>query len=144
MNVNPWTELPPSDCEEVHSSMDNDKERALASAPALQPNFWSESVTKEQLAKLQALRRQRLQLKHTSVLSNKKGERKVETHKSSSSMSCSKDHAKTSVNMNANRRSEPLDLDCEESEKANLPRKRPHKLHWGLDTKERWERKGNM
>jgi hypothetical protein len=33
---------------------DADKEIALASAPALQPDFSSEHVTKEQLEKLQA------------------------------------------------------------------------------------------
>eukprot|EP00250_Pteridium_aquilinum_P015732 c22730_g1_i1 orf=129-560(+) len=138
---------PAASCEELYSRVDNDKEVALASALALQPNFMSQSVSKEQIAKLQALRYRRLQLKHNKAFMEKKESQDmkgVKRLKVNDSISCSKSNVKTSTTLLKDGDSKHLELNRKEVEKSYHPRKRSHKLRWGLEIKERWERKGNM
>lgn len=122
--------------------METDREAALAAAPALQPDFSSKSVTKQQLAQLQVLHHKRLELKikQNKISSQKKGsqsQRKADDNKATN-VSYNKDHVKEIE------WSGLPDRSSKEVEKKNLPSKKRQKLHWGLDTKERWERKGNM
>ncbi|XP_057949951.1 uncharacterized protein LOC131144961 isoform X2 [Malania oleifera] len=127
--------------------MEEDKRReaAIASSPSLQPNFKSESVTEDQISKFQELHRRRLQIKSRSKgqKKSKDGIGKSDTKglrdgnssipSNDSSISISKSNI---VSDNSVLQQDNLAID--------LVSKKRQKLHWGLDTKERWERKANM
>ncbi|CAL0299136.1 unnamed protein product [Lupinus luteus] len=128
------------------------REAAIASTRCLQPNFNPKgSLTKDHLAKFRELHNKRLQLKS-------KSKSKFKT-KSKGGATAKKSHC-NDLSSQSNR-SEALRVDneepilrvCEGSDSINEDSKdnvsvfyapKKQKLHWGLDTKERWERKSNM
>ncbi|CAH2072629.1 unnamed protein product [Thlaspi arvense] len=119
------------------NSDENRKEALLASTESLQPNFNRSNVTQKQISKLQELHKRRMQIKAYSKIHKKPKEskssrsraiedgesfKKLKESDSSSSTLERHDHHKTAVTV----------------------LKIPQKLYWGLDAKERWERKANM
>lgn len=138
--------------QEERERMEEDErnEAAISSNPCHEPNFKSNGVTQEQLAKFRELRRRRLQMKNKS--NNKK------KHKDLKGKFLSGDlHTSESPDKNTNQRlNDPSEQNSSSktNEKNEAPSSHPQaevhpalkkkKLHWGLDTKERWERKANM
>ncbi|XP_010265069.1 PREDICTED: uncharacterized protein LOC104602906 [Nelumbo nucifera] len=127
------------------------REAAIAVTPALQPNFQSASVTKEQLDKFKELHRRRLQIKarskfHNNSKGHSSGAAKAYEQELDSKDSRDEDIAITledsSVSMSEGNKN-ISSLKKGKVEASSTPKKR-QKLHWGLDTKERWERKANM
>ncbi|KAL0555851.1 hypothetical protein IC582_004352 [Cucumis melo] len=118
---------------------------ANTSSSSLQPNFKPKRVTKEQLSKFQELQRRRLQIKSRSKI---RKNTKDATGKSQIK------HLNTSNEVNETEHSRLSNSDVDFGEKSSLVQddktkttlssKKLHKLHWGLDTKEPWERKANM
>lgn len=116
---------------------DERRESALAKLPILQPDFKPVGVSQNQKNKFQELHRLRLQIKSKfKSKKNPKGTKEFE----------GKDlKAKDCVDEGANLVTEGSSHTKEPSLQDDVPlvfKKR--KLHWGLDTKERWERKSNM
>ncbi|XP_050227796.1 uncharacterized protein LOC126677290 [Mercurialis annua] len=124
---------------------DERREAAISSTPSLQPNFDNKSISQHQLRKLQELHKRRLKLK--SKFHNESKGRTIRSHVK---------HCKNGDGEISDRNVEDLltnlknqrDITDFSSQQANVtaddaPKKR-QKLHWGLDTKERWERKANM
>ncbi|XP_038884371.1 uncharacterized protein LOC120075231 isoform X2 [Benincasa hispida] len=119
---------------------------ASASAPSLQPNFKPKRVTNEQLSKFQELQRRRLQIKSRS---KKRKNTKVDATGKSQIK-----HLNTNDEVNEADYSRLSNSEVDFGEKSShvqqdktkttFPSKKLHKLHWGLDTKEPWERKANM
>ncbi|KAJ0232602.1 hypothetical protein HA466_0288510 [Hirschfeldia incana] len=112
---------------------ENRKEALLASTESLQPNFNRSNISQKQISKLQELHKRRMKIKANSkILKKPKAKQKqqsgaVEDGESSKVLkeasTLEQQHNKTLV--------------------TAAPMK-PQKLYWGLDTKERWERKANM
>ncbi|CAA6671322.1 unnamed protein product [Spirodela intermedia] len=94
------------------------RETALAGTPLLQAGFKSSKVSQAQLDKFRKLHKLRLQMKESAKERGKRKDRKVDG------------------GMDIQHGDEP-------AAPALTPKKR-QKLYWGLDTKERWERKSNM
>lgn len=129
---------------------DERKEAAISSNPCHEPNFKSNGVTQEQLAKFRELRRRRLQMKNKS--NNKKKHKDLKGKFLSGDLNTSESPDKN-TNQRLNDPSEQ-NSSSKTNEKNEAPSSHPQaevhpalkkkKLHWGLDTKERWERKANM
>ncbi|KAL6188574.1 hypothetical protein ACLB2K_039966 [Fragaria x ananassa] len=124
---------------------DERKEAAIASTAVLRSNFKPKGLTQEQLSKFQELHRKRLQMKSKSKFEKKP---KAGTGKSQRK----NHHPRESTNHGSSISIEDSAVPNSESHKngsgsivqqEDAPKKR-QKLHWGLDTKERWERKANM
>lgn len=131
--------------------IDNERrEAAIASAASLQSNFKPKGgVSSAQLSKFQELHKRRLQLKTRSKPKKKsKGlidefgttEKKNLSVKECTDIRLSSRNEETSTSF-------PHDVSSyshqEKGESFPVPKERK-KLHWGLDTKERWEMKANM
>ncbi|KAI4367000.1 hypothetical protein MLD38_022788 [Melastoma candidum] len=125
---------------------ENRREAALASNPCLQPNFRSESLTQSQISKFQELHKKRLQIKSKS---NK--------HKKRKSLKSSEegvaDEDKVSMDAGPTDPTIPSSFgDCNSQDSLSIAPgsheqsvlRTRQKLYWGLDVKERWERKSNM
>ncbi|XP_011649922.1 uncharacterized protein LOC101215509 isoform X2 [Cucumis sativus] len=153
---------------------EEDESRGLenASSSSLQPNSKPNRVTKEQFSKFQELQRRRLQIKSRSkIRKNTKGfssslnwgvvscekvvfNFEVFTGKIDATGKSQLNHLNTSNEVNEAEHSRLSNSDVDFGEKSSLvqhdktkttlPSKKLHKLHWGLDTKEPWERKANM
>ncbi|KAL8162153.1 hypothetical protein V2J09_013642 [Rumex salicifolius] len=113
------------------------RESVLAKLPILQPNFKPVGVSQSQRNKFQELHRRRLQIK-SKFKSKKKPKGNKEFEEKDLKAKGFEDEVADLVNegSNVNERDDPKD---------DVPlvfKKR--KLHWGLDTKERWERKSNI
>ncbi|KAJ0099575.1 hypothetical protein Patl1_21432 [Pistacia atlantica] len=133
---------------------DKRREAAIRSIQSLQPNFKPKVLTKEQLSKFQELHRKRLQVKSKSKskFHQKSKGTAYGTSKSHGKDLDSKDHVDTvssttieysnvpNLKSNGNNNS-TLHQDNVAADSAT---KKRQKLFWGLDTKERWERKANM
>lgn len=122
---------------------DEKREEAIASNPSLQPDFKPKRVTQEQLSKLQELHKRRLQIKSKIHKKSKDG-----TGKSHGKDLKSKDTG-TNIEDSGVPDLKPLDDNAnfsapQDNVSAHHSEKKRQKLHWGLDTKERWERKANM
>ncbi|VFR00920.1 unnamed protein product [Cuscuta campestris] len=131
------------------------REAAIASARTLLPDIRPNSaVTADQLSKFQELRRRRLQIKAKS-----KAKRHLKKGKVDGGGKCLGEDNKAKLciehaSKNADGQTEYLEVPRSSSDDilhvkqdTTLPHKEPHKrqkLHWGLDVKERWERKSNM
>ncbi|GAV85549.1 hypothetical protein CFOL_v3_28985 [Cephalotus follicularis] len=130
---------------------DNRREVAIASNPFLQPNFKpTGGVTQQQLSKLQELHRRRLQIKSTSKVHKKFKDGAGNSHgRDLNAKDCeetdlsAKDGDSTVPNWNSLNDSTNSTIQPDNVTVQLAPKKR-QKLHWGLDTKERWERKANM
>ncbi|PON39614.1 hypothetical protein TorRG33x02_342280 [Trema orientale] len=120
---------------------DERREAAIASTPSLQPDFKPNGLKQTQLSKFQELHRRRLEIKSKSKFKKKPKDGTSKLHCKDLSTNDSEDK-ESSVAHNHNNENSPLLQ--QESVKAYLVPKQRQKLHWGLDTKERWERKANM
>ncbi|CAA7408415.1 unnamed protein product [Spirodela intermedia] len=126
------------------------RETALAGTPLLQAGFKSSKVSQAQLDKFRKLHKLRLQMKESA---KERGKRKVNTNKSSKgqkkevSIKEGKEDETTAKREDSNI---PISnanndlLNPDEAAASALTPKKRQKLYWGLDTKERWERKSNM
>lgn len=132
---------------------DERREAAIASTPLLQPNFKPSGISQAQLTKFQELHRRRLQIKARSKIRNKAKGMPDKTSKSHFKNPDAKalteeissketDNSSASV-LNGSAMENTLSLPKETAE-VQVGAKKRWKLHWGLDTKERWERKANM
>ncbi|CAK9326141.1 unnamed protein product [Citrullus colocynthis] len=124
---------------------EEDESRGLAnaSAPSLQPNIKPKRVTNEQLSKFQELHRRRLQIKSRSKIrkNTKDATRKSQIKHLSTSDEVNEAEHFSNSEVGFGEKSTHVQQD---KTKTTLPSKKLHKLHWGLDTKEPWERKANM
>ncbi|XP_042500353.1 uncharacterized protein LOC122078440 [Macadamia integrifolia] len=128
------------------------REAAIATTSALQPNFQSTSVTKDQLNKFKELHKRRLQIKAKSKI-QKSSKGNISVAKKSH---VNEEDAKNIKDEDINVMLEDSGISIskgntniisalqQEKVVSHLAPKKRQKLHWGLDTKERWERKANM
>ncbi|XWS75490.1 hypothetical protein CRYUN_Cryun01aG0093300 [Craigia yunnanensis] len=126
------------------------REAAIASTLPLQPNFKPVGVTDQQLSKFQELHRRRLQIKAKSNIHKKLKDRTKKFHAEDLDTTDSQEadsNTKFEDSNVPNLKSHSED-DNPSTQQDNvlvqLATKKQQKLHWGLDTKERWERKANM
>lgn len=135
---------------EEDGDKDRRREAAIAATPVLQPNFQAESVSHEQLQKLKELRRRRLQIKKTTSSFKKiKGNTTADKASKASEIITKGDITQKDRESIVPEESYHYvkNVDVHKTSKEQnvpLPQKKRQKLHWGLDTRERWERKGNM
>ncbi|KAK7381067.1 hypothetical protein VNO78_33591 [Psophocarpus tetragonolobus] len=134
---------------EKEEEEDRRREAAIASTPCLQPNFNPKGVTQHQLAKFRELHKRRLQLKSKSKFktkskdgANKKSQGGNLSSQSSGTQGLKVDHKEPSF-LNDFEVFESGNKDSQDAVPV-LSGSKKQKLHWGLDTKERWERKSNM
>ncbi|CAH1437309.1 unnamed protein product [Lactuca virosa] len=125
---------------------DERREAAIASAACLNPKFKpSFAVAQARLSKFQELHKRRLQIKEKSKVKKKsqgkpsRPNRLEEKDNHVDEFVASKIPCKTAEDTPSS-----TSLDVSSMPKPQIPSKKPYKLHWGLDTKERWERKSNM
>ncbi|KAK1363618.1 Plastid hexose transporter [Heracleum sosnowskyi] len=124
---------------------DSRREAAIASTPSLRPDFKPNNtkITQSQLAKFQELHRRRLQLKSKPKTKKKsKGSFNLgKGHVVEESADDYIEHSCVSISIDSN-------LKNNSPQQQEIPKEpaiqKHRKLHWGLDTKERWERKSNM
>ncbi|CAK9149853.1 unnamed protein product [Ilex paraguariensis] len=135
---------------------DERREAAIASAPSLQPNFKPDGgggVTKHQISKFQELHRRRLQIKEKTT--NKKKSKGIVDRTSKShgmainAKDCTDENTSKTIEDSTILISKSCDIKdiCARQQDvvaASIASRKRQKLHWGLDTKERWERKSNM
>lgn len=128
--------------------MEDDKKReaAIASAAAAALSLNPKSAASQtRLSKFQELRKRRLKIKEKSSKMQKKSKGWSSGQSNSNAEVCaSETPCKT-----ADDTSNSISLDAHHESVSSVPKERiasmkPQKLHWGLDTKERWERKSNM
>ncbi|XP_030536846.1 protein FAM204A [Rhodamnia argentea] len=121
------------------------REAAIASSPSLQPNFNSPGVTKDQLSKFQELHKKRMQIKKKSEQKRWKDETRKFQEKPNSKNRIDED---TSVEESSLSNSSLISKEDSSVEQQDMQQQitfmKRRKLHWGLDVKERWERKSNM
>ncbi|MED6136688.1 hypothetical protein PIB30_058126 [Stylosanthes scabra] len=126
------------------------REAAIASSPCLRPNFSAKGVTQDQLSKFRELHKKRLQLKSKPKFKTKlkddaktsKGNDRSRSQKSGTE-GLEVDVKESSCPLNCEAFATENDKDLKDNTSlVSAPKKQ--KLHWGLDTKERWERKSNM
>ncbi|KAF8053771.1 hypothetical protein N665_1375s0009 [Sinapis alba] len=111
---------------------ENRKEALLASTQSLQPNFNRTNVTQKQISKLQELHKRRMKMKANSKIQKKtKGKQQSRAVEDGESSKILKESTSSTT------------LEQQPVVVTAAPMK-PQKLYWGLDTKERWERKANM
>uniref|UniRef100_A0A5B7BWL7 Uncharacterized protein n=1 Tax=Davidia involucrata TaxID=16924 RepID=A0A5B7BWL7_DAVIN len=133
---------------------DERREAAIASASSLQPNFKPFGITKPQLAKFQELHRRRLQIKARSNFKSKSKGISDKASKSNTEYLNTKDCTdenlsktiKEDSSVSISKGNDISDIPSLQHDNvaAQVASKKRQKLHWGLDTKERWERKANM
>ncbi|XP_002873760.2 uncharacterized protein LOC9307775 [Arabidopsis lyrata subsp. lyrata] len=113
---------------------ENRKEALLASTLSLQPNFNRSNVSQKQISKLQELHKRRMQIKANTKIHKKPKASKNSQIKDGESSNKLKESTSFSSTLEEQNHSKTL---------GTTPKK-PQKLFWGLDTRERWERKANM
>ncbi|XP_020554735.1 uncharacterized protein LOC105177930 isoform X2 [Sesamum indicum] len=144
---------------EAEDEADERREAAIASVAALRPNFKPKSrLTEAQLSKFQELHRRRLQIKakskvhkrdkgklqKTAIEGRSKSQKMAIEDRNNEDQEPSKPiEDASSVPMPNNRVAETSSME-EGRVAGNSAAKKRQKLYWGLDTKERWERKSNM
>ncbi|XP_062107401.1 uncharacterized protein LOC133818512 [Humulus lupulus] len=121
---------------------DERREAAIASSLSLQPHFKPTALKQTQLSKFQELHRRRLEIKSKSKIKKKQKDGSSKSHCKDLRTKDCEDEESSDLGYNYdNQNSSMLQ---QESGAAYLVPKHRQKLHWGLDTKERWERKANM
>ncbi|CAA7018171.1 unnamed protein product [Microthlaspi erraticum] len=113
---------------------ENRKEALLASTQSLQPNFNGSNVTQKQISKLQELHKRRMQIKANSKIHKKPKASKNSQRRAIEDGENSKKLNESTSSTSEQQQHRPV---------VTVPKK-PQKLYWGLDTRERWERKANM
>lgn len=130
---------------EEEGDKDRRREAAIAATPVLQPNFQAESVSHEQLQKLKELRRRRLQIKKTTSNFKKIKDKASKASEIITKGDITQKDRESIVPEESYHYVKNVDVHKTSKEQnVPLPWKKRQKLHWGLDTRERWERKGNM
>ncbi|KAH6784637.1 hypothetical protein C2S52_009596 [Perilla frutescens var. hirtella] len=137
---------------ESHEEADDRRETVIASAASLRPNFKPKTgITESQLSKFQELHRRRLQIKAKSKIHkrDKGANGKGKSHKMAIEIQECTDQDPSKPTQDSTSASKPESrVGSLLSEADNVTRnaavKTRQKLYWGLDTKERWERKSNM
>nr|XP_043634197.1 uncharacterized protein LOC122605335 [Erigeron canadensis]XP_043634198.1 uncharacterized protein LOC122605335 [Erigeron canadensis] len=106
----------------------------------------SSSVTQSRISKFQELHNRRIQIKEKSKIKKKKskgrssGPIRLQENAEERASECKTDQGtSTSISLDEKR-----DDVLTKNVAPPIVSKRPQKLYWGLDTKERWERKSNM
>ncbi|KAG7555444.1 hypothetical protein ISN44_As11g015840 [Arabidopsis suecica] len=118
---------------------ENRKEALLASSLSLQPNFNRSNVSQKQISKLQELHKRRMQIKaNTKIL-----KKKPKASKYSQSKVIEDGESSNKLKESTSSSSSTLEEQNHNKTLVTVPKK-PQKLFWGLDTRERWERKANM
>ncbi|KAL6960980.1 hypothetical protein U1Q18_038745 [Sarracenia purpurea var. burkii] len=129
---------------------DNRREAAIASRPSLKDNFKASAVTQAQLSKFQELHKRRLQIKSRAKIKNKAKGKSNEASKSRMKNLdfieevSSKETEDSGVSILKGNAIKNTVSPQKENEAVHFGAMKRQKLHWGLDTKERWERKANM
>jgi hypothetical protein len=121
--------------ENEREAEENRKEALLASTQSLQPNFSGSNVTQKQISKLQELHKRRMQIKANSKIHTK-------PKASKNSQFRAIEDGKSSKKLKESTSSSTLEQQQHKTV-VTVPKKR-QTLYWGLDTRERWERKANM
>ncbi|KAK3161618.1 hypothetical protein QOZ80_1BG0079370 [Eleusine coracana subsp. coracana] len=118
------------------------KEAALASSRLLDPGFKPSKLSQDQLDKFKELHKKRLQIKEKEKHKRKsKGSTTWNTKITQDCKSMDKDESADNTPA-AHNTSSPTEIQGDPASALSSRNKR--KLHWGLDVKERWERKANM
>ncbi|GAB2300002.1 hypothetical protein Dimus_034046 [Dionaea muscipula] len=128
-------------------SMEEDERReaAIASTSCLQyPNFKPSGVTQNQLTKFQELHRRRLQMKSKSSHKKKPKGGKVKLQEEDYFPDDNANTEMEASSVDNSKSSDSKDVSVSSQIGINHILKRRQKLYWGLDAKERWERKANM
>ncbi|KAF8010200.1 hypothetical protein BT93_J0974 [Corymbia citriodora subsp. variegata] len=121
------------------------REAAIASTPALRPNFKSPGVTKDQLSKFQELHKKRMQIKKKSEQKKWKDETRKFIKKPNSKNMIDEDTSVENSSLSNSSLNSKEDSSVEQQDmQQQITLTKRQKLHWGLDVKERWERKSNM
>ncbi|KAL7141682.1 hypothetical protein ABFS83_08G070300 [Erythranthe nasuta] len=139
---------------ETEQEADERREAAIASSVSLRPNFKPKSgLTQSQLSKFQELHKRRLQIKAKSKVHKRDkvlGDGRSKSHKTAIGIHHCIDQQtsqpvveSTSVQIQESRLVNISSVEEDNVAKDSAANRR-QKLHWGLDTKERWERKSNM
>ncbi|KAJ8545885.1 hypothetical protein K7X08_018468 [Anisodus acutangulus] len=132
---------------------DGRREAAIASAPSLQPNFNpKKGLNPSQISKFQELHRRRLKIKAKSKVKDKSKGTLDEAEKYNGKVvntKCKEIMDEKSIKTAKDPRitlsiSSMMEPSQEDNLAGHTLSKKRQKLHWGLDTKERWERKSNM
>ncbi|KAL6324527.1 hypothetical protein AAG906_013339 [Vitis piasezkii] len=132
---------------------DERREAAIASTPSLQSDFKPVGVTNLQLSKFQELHKRRLQIKEGSKYQKKSKDWAGKSYGKESKYlkvkDCTEENASITIEESSVSTSKSNNVkdkpSLQEGDIAtHLASKKRQKLHWGLDTKERWERKANM
>ncbi|KAK3165120.1 hypothetical protein QOZ80_1AG0029150 [Eleusine coracana subsp. coracana] len=118
------------------------KEAALASSRLLDPGFKPSKLSQDQLDKFKELHKKRLQIKEKEK--RKRKSKGSMTWNTKITQDCkSMDKVESADNTPAvHNTSSPTEIHGDPASAFSSRNKR--KLHWGLDVKERWERKANM
>ncbi|KAL5726405.1 hypothetical protein ACHQM5_009451 [Ranunculus cassubicifolius] len=124
------------------------REGALEASAAMQPDFKSESITQNQLDKFKELHRRRLQIKakskiHKNSKGNVSGAGKRNKKDFKYEYPINGELEPTEQSTTVKDSTCLSSLPSITSETCTEAKKKP-KLHWGLEIKERWERKSNM
>lgn len=129
---------------------DERREASISSNPCLGSNFKSSGITQDQLSKFRELQRRRLQVASKSKFKKKRKGPSDLKGKFSSDLDV-KGSLDENTDQGLNESSVSSSSNDDKNEISSLcsqvdvhPALRKKKLHWGLDTKERWERKANM
>ncbi|CAM8975973.1 unnamed protein product [Rhodiola kirilowii] len=136
------------------------REEALASVAPLQPTFKPRDVSQDQLSKFQELHRRRLLIKSKTKndrklkgsffhMKKKKGkcrEKILDTKNGAAANFCNSSVYEECSSLSSKNRKVEGDafLQSDNESVRHSSKKQRQKLHWGLDTKERWEMKANM
>lgn len=132
---------------------DERREAAIASTPSLQSDFKPVGVTNLQLSKFQELHKRRLQIKQGSKYQKKSKDWAGKSYGKESKYlkvkDCTEENASITIEESSVSTSKSNNVKDKPSLQqgdiaTHLASKKRQKLHWGLDTKERWERKANM
>lgn len=125
----------------------DEREAALAESPAINGTLHTNSVTSTQLRKLQELRHKRLQLKKAGVPFAASANPKKQNKRMANLKDNLVDWVGSDLPLAENPQGTVERQELRATEiiaPAQKQSKKRQKLSWGLDTKERWERKGNM
>ncbi|CAO1947900.1 unnamed protein product [Urochloa humidicola] len=119
------------------------KEEALASSRLLDPGFKPSKLSQDRLDKFKELHKKRLQITEKPKYKRKpKGPTGRSTKVSTDDKFTDKDESADSSPRNVHGTSSVTGI--QEDPASALSSRNKRKLHWGLDIKERWERKANM
>ncbi|EEF45632.1 uncharacterized protein LOC8261187 [Ricinus communis] len=132
--------------EEEVKGEDERREAAISYTPYLQPGLKHSRISQDQLFKLQELHKRRLKIK--SKIHNNLEDKNCRSHGKHLKHSDGKDPGRSiegSTVTNLKNQHDSTNVSSQQDNVAadHAPKKR-QKLYWGLDTKERWERKANM